>query len=416
MPFVQATPNQFLLVGRGGKVVNLGIAASAFIWPGSTYVCIPSHQQEATFEMTQESRDGIPLRFKGLVIYRVTDPLATARLFDFSAKDGHAAIKSLLCQMCLGELRAVVAHMTMQACIEQRKTTLSDSIAAALRQVVQRSEAGPGWGIELDVVQAAQVFIVDADLRRQLEAERRNQIKSASELSDLRQKEELQVAQSAVQRRLQQQGLEVEREKTVIEREKLQLQKGLEREKLEADVPLRRLEIETKNRLRLDSEQAELQRQETMRLAELASERRVQQETLEAEKEKSALERQRLHLRLELEREQLALEEPLRLQQLDAQTLASQKEVALRRLASEARAFEVEGEMAEARAQHALRREILPVEQVPALAQAVGGLFHGANLSIYGDQSPLMATVTPLVEWLARMLQERIRPPSDQKR
>jgi hypothetical protein len=415
MPFVQANPNQFLLVGRGGKVVNLGVAASAFIWPGSTYVRIPSNQQEVAFEMTQESHDGIPLRFKGLVIYRVADPLAAARLFDFSVKDGHAAIKYLLCQMCLGELRAVVAHMTMQACIELRKTTLSDAIAIALRQVVRPSEAGPGWGIELDVVQVAQVFIVDGDLRRQLEAERRNQIKSASELSDLRQKEELQVAQSAVQRRLQQQGLEVEREKVVIEREKFQLQKAFEREKLEADVPLRQLEIATQNRLRLDSEQAELQRQETMRLAEMASERRVQQEALEAEKEKSALERQRLHLRLELGREQLALEEPLRLQRLDAQTQASQKEVALAQLASEARTFEVEGQMAEARAQHALRRELLPVEQIPALAEAVGGLFQGANLTIYGDQSPLMAAITPLVEWLTRMLPERLRPHAAQQ-
>jgi hypothetical protein len=117
IPFVQATPSQFLLVGRGGKIINLGVAASTFIWPGSTYVRIPSNQQEAAFEMTQESRDGIPLRFKGLVIYRVADPLAVARLFDFSVHDGHAAIKALISEMCLGELRAVVAHMTMQECI-----------------------------------------------------------------------------------------------------------------------------------------------------------------------------------------------------------------------------------------------------------------------------------------------------------
>jgi hypothetical protein len=408
VPFVQANPSQFLLVGRGGKVVNLGVAASAYVWPGSAYVCIPSNQQEAAFEMTQESRDGIPLRFKGLVVYRVADPLAVARLFDFSSGDGHAGIKVLISQLCLGELRAVVAHMTMQECIEQRKTTLSEAVAAALRRVAERSDEGLGWGIELDVVQVAQVFIVDSDLRRQLEAERRNEIRSASDLSDLHLKEELQVAQSVMQRRLQQQALELTREKVAIDREKLQLEKGLEREKLEADVPLRQFEIESQARLRLEADQAELQRQETMRLAQMVSDRRVQQEALEADREKAAQEREKLSLRLELERDQLEKGEPLRRQRLDAQAQAGEKEVVLRRLESEARALAVEGEMADARAKHALRRVILPIEQMPALAEAVGRLFQGANLTIYGDQSPLLAAVAPLVEWLSRTLQERM--------
>ena len=60
--------------------------------------------------------------------------------------------------------------MTMDQCIEERKTTLTDAVASALRQVIHGRDGQPGWGIELDVVQVAQVFIVDQDLRRQLEA------------------------------------------------------------------------------------------------------------------------------------------------------------------------------------------------------------------------------------------------------
>src|ERR1700722_13914196 len=113
MRFVKANPNEYLVVGRRGKITNYGIAASAFLWPGSTYVLIPSTQQEATFEMTQESRDNIPLRFQGIVIVRVVDPSAAARRFDFSTPNGHDQIKTLLSHVCLGELRAAVSHLIM---------------------------------------------------------------------------------------------------------------------------------------------------------------------------------------------------------------------------------------------------------------------------------------------------------------
>src|SRR5262245_35352002 len=85
MRFVQANPNEYLVVARRGRINSRGVAGSAFLWPGSTYVRIPSTQQEAAFEMTQESKDSIPLRFKGIVIYRIVDPETAARRFDFTA-------------------------------------------------------------------------------------------------------------------------------------------------------------------------------------------------------------------------------------------------------------------------------------------------------------------------------------------
>jgi len=186
MPFITANPNEYLIVGHRGQIINRGVAARAFLWPGTPYVLLSSTQQEASFEMTQESRDGIPLRFKGIVVYRVVTPELTAQLFNFADGNGHAAIQSLLSHMCLGELRALVAQMTMSECIEQRKTTLTDAVAAAVQQVVQGHGERPGWGITLDVVQVAQVFIVDHELRRHLEAEVRNQIKGQTDRSDLR--------------------------------------------------------------------------------------------------------------------------------------------------------------------------------------------------------------------------------------
>src|SRR6266511_2291659 len=315
MPFITANPNEYLVVGRGGRIINRGVAASAFLWPGTPYVLLSSTQQEASFEMTQESRDGIPLRFKGFVVYRVVRPELTAQLFNFADGNGHAAIQALISHICLGELRAVVAQMSMAECVEQRKTTLTDTVAVALQHVVQ----------------VAQVFIVDQELRRQLEAEVRNQIKSQSDLSELRMREDLKRAQAASDRRLQQEGLETEKQRISIARAKLQLQNELEREEIEAKTPVRLLQIATQQ---------------------------------------------------DIARAQLAL---------------AQITKALRTL-------EVEREMLLAQAQQALRKEIMPLEQVPLIAEAAAKVWQGTNLSIYGETTPVVATIGPLVEILTHAL------------
>lgn len=331
MPFITAHPNEYLIVGHKGRITNRGVAARTFLWPGTPYVLLSSTQQEASFEMTQESRDGIPLRFKGIVVYRVVTPELTAQLFNFADGNGHKAIQTLISHVCLGELRSMVAQMTMQECIEQRKTTLTDTLTTALQQVAQGQAERPGWGIAIDVVQVAQVFIVDQELRRQLEAEVRNQIKGNSELSELRAREALQHARAAADRRLQQEALETEKERIAIARDTLRLENEFEREKIEADAPVRLLELAT------------------------------QQEICQAE-------------------------------------------IAVAQLANTLRALEVEREMMLAQSQQALRKEILPLEQIPQIAEAVSQMWQGANLSIYGETAPVIATIGPLVEVLTQAL------------
>ena len=139
MPVVKAAPNEYLLIGRNGAIENKGSAVQVFLWPGTIHVLVPSTKQEAAFEFTQETRDGIPLRFKGIVIYRITDPVAAARLFRFDGKTGAAEISNLLTHICLGELRHAVSHMTMAECIEQRKTTLTAVVEAAMQQTIHDS-------------------------------------------------------------------------------------------------------------------------------------------------------------------------------------------------------------------------------------------------------------------------------------
>ncbi|HEU4671694.1 MAG TPA: SPFH domain-containing protein [Candidatus Limnocylindrales bacterium] len=256
MAFVTARANEFLLVGRRGRLENLGSARQAFLLPGTVWVLVPASKQEATFEFTQETKDGIPLRFKGIIVYRITDPAAAAHEFDFTSGGGIAEISTLLTHVCLGELRDAVSHLTMAECIEGRKTTLSDVAARALERAVG-TEAG--WGITIEVAQLAQVFIVDADLRRQLEAEVRNEIKVRSDQSDVRAKEETRLAQLASEGRVAEQKLAVDRQALELERDRFRTEMAVAEDRVNAEVPVRLL--------RADREREALERElETRRL------------------------------------------------------------------------------------------------------------------------------------------------------
>lgn len=337
MPFVKAKPNQYLVAGRKGVIRNYGTAVSTFLWPNTTFVLIPSTQQEATFEMTQESVDGIPLRFKGMVLYRISAPETVASRFDFSTNYGQEEIKTMIAHVCLGELRAVVAHMTMKECIEQRKTTLTDTVRNALEQVINGKDGEKGWGIEVEVVQVAQVFIVDNELRKQLEAEVRNQIKSTSELSDIKMQEAIELAKVTSKRRLHKEALETEKQRLDIAQQTMELQKRFETEQIEMDAPVQLLKIQRREEL----------------------------------------------LNQELE---------MRKQEHEVKTLEAQTNI----LADKAK--------------QDLRKEILPVEQIPEIARAVSQMLQGANLSVYGESAgPLFTAVGPLVELLSTTLRATVQ-------
>lgn len=326
MPIVRTRPSEFLVAAERGRLVNRGAAASRWLPRRTAWVRVPGEQQEARFEMTQETRDGIPLRFKGGAVLRIVRPEAAAGLFDFTTGDGLERLKTLVASACLAELRDRVSHMTMAECIEQRKTTLTGAVREALGALV--GPADGGWGVALDSVLVAQVFIVDQDLRRQLEAETRGRIRSASDLAELAARESVDLAKAAAARRAAQEQLETEKQRIAVAREQHALEAEADLAAVEADAPVQ--------------------------LERLA--RRV--EVLRAEREV-----------LELER---AVEE-----------IAAAKD------------------LIRARAEHEMRREMLPIEQAPKIAESAAKLFQGSRLSVYGGDGGLMAAVEPVLDALA---------------
>ncbi len=358
MPFVRAKPTEFLVTSRQGVLVNHGSAVSAFLRPGTVFVLVPSTRQEAAFEFSQETSDGIPLRFKGIVIFRITDPLAAAQLFDFTAGGGGIAhISTLLTHVVLGELRHAVSHMTMVECIEQRKTTLSGVVADALARTLHPQNGESNWGINAEVAQLSQVFIVDAELRQQLEAGTRNEIKLKSDQSDIQSAEAATLSAMASASRVAERKLAADRE--------------------------------------------DLRRSEELELAQAARKRRLEAGNLDTQRQALELAQQLHQAEMATEQARIGTETPVRLLRIARRSDILRDEVAMRELENRARALEVEHDMLLPHAQQELRREILPVEQAPEIVEAAARVFQGANLSIYGDNPPLLGQLGPLLEILA---------------
>lgn len=361
MPFVKAGSAEFLLVGKGGKLVNKGSAIQTWLRPGSIYIRVPSTKVEAAFEFTQETKDGIPLRFKGIFVYRVTDPITAARQFDFwDMGDGVQQVTDLLTHILLGELRDAVSHLTMPECIEGRKTTLTGVASRALQTAVSGGGSGEAWGIVIEAAQVAQVFIVDTALRGQLEAETRNEIRLKAEQSNIRTQEETKLAQMSSEARVDEQRLGKDRE--------------------------------------------DLRRAEELERAQVARERRKQAEVVATAQHALSLEQDRFRAEMAAEEARLALEKPVRLARIEQEREALTEELVLRDLQRRMRAVEVERELLMERARHELRREILPIEQAPQIVASASRVLQGANLSVYGDDSRLIGQLEPLFDVVGRHL------------
>jgi hypothetical protein len=359
MPVVRAGPNEYLLIGRRGALENRGSAVRAVLLPGAIYVLVPGTKQEARFEFTQETKDGIPLRFKGIIIFRITDPIAAARLFDFAA-GGVDQIATLLTDVCLGELRHAVSHMTMVECIEQRKTTLSGVAEAAMAATIHSE--GNDWGITVEVAQLAQVFIVDSQLRVQLEAEVRNEIKLKSDQSNVRTQEETRLAEMASEGRVQEQKLASDREN--------------------------------------------LRRQEELELALVARQRRMQAETVATERQKLQLEQERFQAEMEAEENRVTTEAPVRQLRIAKETDLLRQELEMRELQAQVKALEVDQELLLPRAQQQLRLELLPVEQAPQIVESASKVLRGTNLAVYGENAQLLGQLAPVFDVLTQAVQQ----------
>ncbi|MEI7743526.1 MAG: hypothetical protein WCK58_07225, partial [Chloroflexota bacterium] len=223
---------------------------------------------------------------------------------------------------------------------------------------------GRNWGVDVEVARVAQVFIVDASLREQLEAEVRNEIRLRSDRSNLQAREEVRLAELGSESRVKEQQLAADRET--------------------------------------------IRRDEELEMTRVARQRRMETEALATRQASLLLEQQQLLAELEAEQARITAEEPVRRLRITKERELLAAELEVRRLQREVRQLDVETELVMDRARQAMRAEILPLEQAPRIVEAASHVLQGSHLSVYGDDAMVLGRLAPLFDLISRSVRQAV--------
>ncbi len=264
---INAKINESLIVNRQGKIFNMGSGGSARIFQKDSYVMVPMNNQNITFQMSQTSNDGIDLRYKGILSYRISDPLEAAKRWDFT-NTGIALenIEDSLKKFLMGELRIITVNMPWQDIIKNRDD-ITEKLSKSLYDFISgnREEGRKLWPIEVDIIQVGQVFIQSDEVVGQLQSTQRCNLRLQDNLnqqnldeetskSKLESEEKIKNKKSEIDKKERIQRFEKEQDelnfKIKLEEERTIVESDLERMKFIKKIELAKLELEFKQILK----------------------------------------------------------------------------------------------------------------------------------------------------------------------
>jgi hypothetical protein len=123
-----------------------------------------------------------------------------------------------------------------------------------------------------------------------------------------------------------------------------------------------------------------------------------------AERGRTAVETEKLRLAQQLQEAAIEAETPVKKLRLEHMSEILKAELAVKRIENDVKALAAEGEAIYERVRQTLRREILPLEQAPAIAESLSKALQGAQLSVYGSDAQFVAPFSMLLDLLAARL------------
>lgn len=419
--------NSYLVASKNGKLKNFGIGARPVLIPGSPRMRVPAGQMRCDFEMVQETKDGIPLKFKGDVLFRIHTPEKTAAIFDFTSMLGSNSLLENIRITALAELRHSVSHMSMEKCIGERKTTLSQAVHQAVHTLVENPDSP--WGVEILQSQVAQVFIIDEDLRKQLDAETRSSIetdsqnarlkseadvtlieinnqkrvidlKSENELHQLELRAKLEEEQNTLRLREAANSDKVARQKMEMEdaRKKEEIRQSTSAELLHIQSQKEILQSQTDNKMHeQDMIALSLEKAHEVRQREIQSSNALQR--IEIENRDEILKRE-----IEFEYNRSVRENEMRIEIAQSEQELLKEKIALARLDLELKSIEEEAILLKTKAEHEMKKELLPIQQMPEITKNLTGALEGMNVSVYGSDAGMIAGLEPILQSIGSIL------------
>lgn len=397
--FVSAKPSEFLVHVRRGRVTKRsGQGASCFKWPWDSVAIVPTSLQQLGFQADQVTLEKIGVEIVGLAVYRIVEPLLAFRVLNFSFPErAQEKLEETLTAMFVGATRRLVANLTVEECMQKRKSALASELLREIAPVVggegkTDDTTDRGWGVVIDTIEIQEVRVLSETVFAAMQAPVRALLDQRAREAVAQAEKAIATQQAACEREIGQ--AQIETQEAVAARKA-----EAERRAYEAAVAdqLHRGELE------LDRQRAELEADRQLRASKLAAEADLRRQELEQERQQTEERHQQALRRQELEAEQarVALEAAELQGAWEAQRAEQARggavlEAELRRLA--AWAAQIEGEAAATvelrRAEAALQlaeadARRMAAQNLPALAAAIGSRISEVKMAHYGaGESP----------------------------
>ena len=394
--FVSAKPSEFLVHVRRGRVLDSsGQGATCFKWPWDSVAVIPTSLQQLRFKADQVTLEKVGLEVSGLAVYRIADPQIAYRVLNFSYPErAQEKLEETLSSMFVGAARRLIANLTLDDCLQKRKSAIAVELLHEVAPVVG-GEGRPddvttqGWGVVIDTIEIQEVRVLSSATFAQMQAPFRAGLDRRAREARAEAEKEVTAREAACQRAIEEARIQAalviaESKKQLVQREleikreeelmKARVARELEEQKLVEQAALR-----TRQR-QIEIEEREVEVKKAMRLEEL------KKQEAEAELATFAVLAEAATRRAELDRVRQALVGEQR-----------RAEAALKQVEGESEAAVL---LAKAKAEQTAvdsRVRLRLAEKLPELANAVGQKFGEVKITQIGEGASPFATVAQAV-------------------
>jgi regulator of protease activity HflC (stomatin/prohibitin superfamily) len=348
--WISAKPSEFLIRMRGGSVVSAGQGATVFKWPWDSIAIVPTTVQRLHFVADQITKEKVGVKVTGIAVYRIVEPLIASRMLNFSYPErAQEKLAEMMEEMCVGASRRLIANLSVEQCLTQRKDALSVELVREIAPVVSgegrlEDATDRGWGVIVDTIEIQDVRVLSGQVFQNMQAKFRLSQEQVAREAELSKERAIRTDETATER-------EVELNKvsaaTEIRRQKQTAEEAARLEKLTSDAKI---------------EEAKLAQERATRAAQIAAEREFQLQKIHAEQE--------VRMRRQAAEEAAALEKLQAEQRAALQKLAAEMQLQQEKLRAAVEEAQIAAQAEQAKHQARLASEAQLEELTRAQALA----------------------------------------------
>lgn len=422
--FVTARPSEYLVHVRRGRELrgSSGQGATCFKWPWDAVAIVPTSLQRLQFAADQVTAERVGVEVVGLAVYRIAEPLLAYRVLNFSFPErAQEKLEETLTAMFIGAARRLIANLSVDDCLQKRKSALATELLREIAPVVGGKGAASdgtaqGWGVVIDTIEIQEVRVLSEKVFANMQAPYRSALEQRAREAKAAADKEVQTREARYRQATEE--VRIQTELAILEKKReaervaaeAAAQLAMRRAALQAEQG--QTEVEAQRRVKeaeINSQQSEAD------LRAEASLRELQRQQAEAERRSEAslreLQRQAAQAQAELAahaaREQAALAAG---KLMRGQALLEAELVRVRAEAkrSEGEALaEVEWRKAQVEAERlGARARLVQAEKLPELAAAVGARIGEVRISQFGGEGNPFGSITQAVSAVLDLVRE----------